>query len=78
MARNKHCAYQRGGKRKVLDRLQNIKTFTTKANRKFMEKLAGSLQHALFSIPEGGGLFLPIKVALKGTRQWLCIKPDLT
>ena len=40
--------------RKILERLQNIKRFTTKTPRKFMDKLVGSLQKASFRIPGGG------------------------
>ena len=46
--------------RKILDRLQNVKKFTTKTPGKFMEKLAGRLQHASFYIPGEAGLFSPI------------------
>ena len=42
------------------------------------EKLAGSLQNASFGIPGGSGLFSPIQVMLKVTRQWLRVTPDLT
>ena len=55
--------------RKILERLQNIKRFTTKTPGKVMEKLAGSLQNASFGIQEGAGLFSTIQVALKGTSQ---------
>ena len=43
-----------------------------------MEKLAGRLQHASFGIPGGAGLFSPVQVALKGTRQWLRVTLNLT
>ena len=78
MARTTHCAYQQKKNRKILERLQNIKRFTTKTPSKVMEKLAGSLHHALFGIPGGAGMFPPIQVELKGTRQWLRVTPDLT
>ena len=61
--------------RKILDRIQNIKRFTTKTPRKVMEKLADSLQHISLDIPVGVGLF---SVTLQGTIQWLRITPDLT
>ena len=73
-----HTAPTSGKNLKILDRIQNIKMFTTKTPRKVMEKLAGSLQHASFGIPGGSGLFSPIQVALKGTSQWLSVTPNLT
>ena len=42
-----------------------------------MEKLAGSLHHALLGIPGGAELLSPIQVALKVTSQWLRVTPDL-
>ena len=63
---------------KILGRIQNIKKFTTKKPRKVMEKLAGSLHQASFRIPGWAGNFSPIQVALKDTRQWLRITPNLT
>ena len=56
-------------KKKIFERLHNIKKVTTKTPRKVMEKHAGSFQHASFGIPGGADIFSPIQVALKGTSQ---------
>ena len=73
-----HTAPTSGKNQKIIYWLQNIKKFTTKTTRKFMEKLSGSLQNASFRISGGSGLFSPIQVALKVTIQWLRITPDPT
>ena len=67
MARTTHYDYQLGKNRNILERLQNIKRFTTEKPRKVMEKLTGSLHHASFGISRRAEMFSPIQVALKGT-----------
>ena len=73
-----HTAPSSGKINKILGRIQNIKKFTTKKPRKVMGKLAGNLRQASFRIPGWAGIFSPIQVALKDTRQWLRITPNLT
>ena len=72
-----HCAYQRQKNEKSSNSFRTSRFSRQKPPKKVMEKLAGSLHHALLVIPGGADLFSPIQVALKVTSQWLRVTPDL-